>query len=289
MKNKASSSIFRSLALGFVQGLTEFLPLSSSFHLHLCSKLFGFREVKLKESCLLHGASLLAVLIVLWQELKDLAIDAFQTCFNLLSEGIPAWNEVLRSPSAKIILISLPCLLTGYFLRDFIKRCNQNYLLNIILFIFFGILLPLGFIWNTNTKSISEINFSGMFLLGCVQVIALIRGVSRLGIVLTFCGFLNLAFDEAFKFSIILSVPIILASFGYELYKSLKDTFTEQKSLIFHREDLLGFLFSLVLSYLTLKLILLFLQEANLIIFAFYRLILGCWLLIRLYKDKAKV
>jgi len=176
--------------LAFVQAATEFLPISSSGHLALISNLIS--EPSLFLISILHLASLLAVLIFLRKEI-----------FLLLS-----FDKKYRKMWAFLAIGTLPAALFGLFFHNTIERSFSSFFFIGLGFLLTGILLFL----TKFSYTFSELNFRSSFLIGLIQILSLFPGVSRSGITISSGLFLGLKREEAFKFSFLLFIPLVIGA-----------------------------------------------------------------------------
>ena len=247
------------LILSLVQGITEFLPISSSSHIILFSKFMNFLSEDLILNVSLHIGSFLAVLVFFRKEILSFFI--YRKIFML------------------IIIASLPIILFGYLISQ-TEIINQLRSLKIIGWttVLFGILLYFSD-KKTNEKSL-EINFDfkSALIIGCLHVLSLIPGVSRSGIVITGSRFLKFGRIDSAKISFLLSIPALSAWSFYGFYDLIK-----QKSTLLNTGAFITSLLSFVFSYLTIKYFLVYLKSFNLSFFVVYRVILGVALLTLAY------
>ena len=245
--------------LSLVQGITEFLPISSSSHLILTSKYLNFNNQSLTIDVSLHIGSFLAVIFYFKKDL-----------FNFIKT-----KDLLF----KIIFASLPVMFVGFVL---VKFNLIEYIRNIKVIgwmtIIFGILLYLSDKFKDNKNINNNFNYKSALFIGILQVFSLIPGVSRSGITITAGRFLEFKRVEAVKISFLLSIPTLAAVSFYginELFKSENLQF----SLLSILSVILSFLFSLI----TIKYFLKYIEKFNLNIFVFYRIFLGLLILIVAY------
>jgi undecaprenyl-diphosphatase len=245
--------------LSLVQGITEFLPISSSSHLILTSKYLNFNNQSLTIDVSLHIGSFLAVIFYFKKDL-----------FNFIKT-----KDLLF----KIIFASLPVMFVGFVL---VKFNLIEYIRNIKVIgwmtIIFGILLYLSDKFKDNKNINNNFNYKSALFIGILQVFSLIPGVSRSGITITAGRFLEFKRVEAVKISFLLSIPALAAVSFYginELFKSENLQF----SLLSILSVILSFLFSLI----TIKYFLKYIEKFNLNIFVFYRIFLGLLILIVAY------
>jgi len=239
------------ILLSITQGITEFLPVSSSAHLILVSKLINFNNENLTLDISLHFGSLLAVLFFFKKEI-----------LNFLNN---------KSLFLKIIFASLPTMIFGYLLvkLNIIDHLRNT---NVIGFstIFFGLLLYISDKSKTKKNIINDFKIKDSIYIGFAQIFSLIPGVSRSGITITCARFLNFNRVESAKISFLLSIPILLVVCSYNIIKIV-----QLNNLQVTIQNFLGLILSFVFSLITLKIFLSFLKKFSLIFFVFYRIFLG--------------
>jgi len=247
------------LFLAFVQGVSEFIPVSSSAHLLIISKLYNFNSSSLEIDVSLHLGSLIAIIFYFRKDLINI--------FN---------NKNLLF---LIIFGSLPIIIVGFLLYN---TGLIDYLRNIKLIawttLIFGIILYVSDQFKTNKKLDNDLNFRNILLIGLFQAIALIPGVSRSGITITAGRFLNFNRFDATKISFYLSIPALAGA----SFLGLNNIF--EKNLEFNLILIFSTISSFIFSYLTIKYFLIYIQKFSLKLFVFYRIILAGILLIILYS-----
>ena len=245
--------------LSITQGISEFLPVSSSAHLILVSKFLNFNNENLTLDISLHFGSLLAVLFFFKKEI-----------LNFLN------NKFLF---LKIIIASLPTMFFGYLLVK-LNIVDQLRNINIIGFttIFFGLLLYISDKSKTNKNIINNFKIKDSVYIGFAQTLSLIPGVSRSGITITFARFLNFNRVEAAKISFLLSIPTLLIVCSYNIFKIM-----QLNSLQISIQNFWGVILSFLFSLITLKLFINFLKKFSLIFFVIYRILLGMLILLNVY------
>ena len=245
--------------LAVIQGFFEFLPVSSSAHLILISKLSDFNTSSLNLDISLHLGSLLAVLFYFRKELINLTNNK-----NLL---------------ALICLGSIPLIIFGYL---FYSTGWVDYLRNLKVIawttLIFGLILFFADKIKVNKNLNSDLNFKNIFIIGIFQILAIIPGVSRSGIVITVSRFLNFDRVDSTKIAFYLSIPALSGA----SFLGLKDIFETglEINLIF----LYSIFFSFIISYLTIKFFLIFIKKFSLNFFVFYRVLLSIVLFIIIYQ-----
>ena len=239
------------ILLSITQGITEFLPVSSSAHLILVSKFINFNNENLTLDISLHFGSLLAVLFFFKKEI-----------LNFLNN---------KSLFLKIIIASLPTIIFGYLLIK-LNIIDQLRNINIIGFttIFFGLLLYISDKSKTNKNIINDFKIKDSIYIGFAQIFSLIPGVSRSGITITCARFLNFSRVESAKISFLLSIPTLFVVCSYNVIKIV-----QLNNLQITTQNFLGMILSFVFSLITLKIFLNFLKKFSLIFFVFYRIFLG--------------
>ena len=245
--------------LSIIQGVTEFLPISSSAHLILVSKYFNFNNENLTLDISLHLGSLLAVIIYFKSDLLYFVK-----------------NKILFY---KIILSSTPIIIVGYFLIKFnLIDFLRSYKIIGWCTILFAILLYFIDLVKIKKKISKDFRYSSALYIGLFQILSLIPGVSRSGITITAARFLKFNRVDSAKISFLISIPTLGA---VSLY-GLQNLFL-QKNLQIFEINFFGIFLSFIFSYLTIKFFLEYLKKFTLIYFVIYRIILGILILAYAY------
>lgn len=246
--------IFYIVVLAFVQGLTEFLPVSSSGHLLLLSKLFGINNDFLLLSVILHVATLLSVLIVLKSEVKELIKHPFGDL------------------SKKLILATIPTVVIVILFKSFFNNAFDGKYLPFC-FMLTSVLIVLSeFICKKKTNLTKTITSKDSIIMGIAQGIAVLPGISRSGATICtglICGKNR---EEVAHFSFLMSIPIILASLVLEVYEYVK---VGQVLIISWYELLIGFIVAFITGLFAVKFMLKLIEKHSLMIFAVYLVIIA--------------
>ncbi len=205
-------SIYYLILLAIIQGLTEFLPVSSSAHLILPAQILGWEDQGPLIDVMAHFGSLFAVLIYFWKDVVSMVSGFFDLLRRRLNK-----NSAL---ALNLILATPPALLMGYFLTSggwdtAMRRPDVIAATSII----FGLLLWWADVKFARTKTTEDLTWKGAIGLGLAQSIALIPGTSRSGITMTAARMMDMTRVEAARFSMLMSLPIIGAGGLYSLYK----------------------------------------------------------------------
>ena len=245
--------------LSGIQGVTEFLPISSTAHLILFSKYFNFNNESLTLDISLHLGSLLAT------------VTYFRTDLLNFVEN--------KKLFYKIIVSSVPVLVFGYILIKFnIIDHLRSYKLIGWSTILFGVLLYFSDLIKIKKTFKKNFTYGSALYIGLFQMLSLIPGVSRSGITITAARFLNFNRTESAKISFLVSIPVLMAVSIY----NLQDLITE-KTYEITLMNLFGIALSFFFSYLTIKFFLQYLKRFSLLSFVVYRLILGIIILFYAY------
>ena len=243
------------LVLAIIQGVTEFLPISSSSHLILISNYINFNNQNLSIDVSLHIGSFLAVITYFFKDIINFFRD--------------------KKLFYKILLSSFPVMVIGYIL---VKYNFIDTLRNIELIawttIIFGILLYIADKFKLQKKINNDLSYKSAIFIGFFQVLSLIPGVSRSGITITAARFLKFERYDSAKISFLLSIPTLGAVSIFGL-----NNLINSESLEFSFLNLLSITLSFIFSLITIKFFLSFIQKFSLKIFVIYRIFLGLILL----------
>lgn len=255
------------IVLALIQGLTEFLPVSSSAHLILGSQLMGWEDQGLVFDVATHLGTLLAVLIYFRQDLINMVL----ACTH------PVANEA-QSQSRKMVgflaAASVPALMVGFLAKDMVEFYLRDLRIIAVTTLVFGGLLWLADAWGKRSRVLQQMNLRSALFIGLAQALALVPGVSRSGITITAGRFLGFNADAAARFSFLLAIPIIAAAGGYG---ALKVALGE--SPINWQQFLLALGFAALAGWICIAAFLALLQRVGLLPFIIYRLALGIFLL----------
>ena len=243
-------SLWQAIILGIVQGLTEFLPVSSSGHLVIFQNLFGMTEPVIAFDAFLHLGTLVAVFIVFWGDIKELI------------------RHPLSRFMALIIVGSIPVALMGFLLQDIFEALFSSLIAVSIALIVTGALMFVSDRFH-GEKSIKELAFSRAIIIGIFQGLAITPGLSRSGSTIFGSLLCGIKRDEAAKFAFILSIPAILGAAGYQFLKIIGDN-----TFVFQWSYLAGLISAALVGYFAIKVFLEVLKRKNMRYFAYY-----CWLL----------
>jgi len=261
-------SLEQILFLALVQGLTEFLPISSSAHLILVPLVAGWPDQGLAFDVAVHIGTLSAVVWYFRNDLQTMTKDWFISLRQgtTIGESRLAWA---------VIIATIPAGLSGVIWHDFIATELRSTLIIAITTIVFGLLLGLADWRCKQDYSEQQLAWRGILFIGFAQAIALIPGTSRSGITMTAGRLLGLTRTASARFSFLLSIPVILGSGGLETVKLIR-----AESAISWSVLIMGALVSAVTAYFCIKLFLHFITRIGMWPFVIYRLILGTVLLV---------
>ena len=249
---------FEGILLAVIQGLTEFLPISSSAHLILFSEFMGSNQ-NLFYDVSLHLGTLMAVCIYFRSDLIEMVYSIFKnkSLFN---------NLLLR----QLFISCIPTLFLGFILVDLIDEHLRTSPVIATTTIFFGFVLFLATFSKSNKTHIEEITLRDALIIGLAQSLALIPGTSRSGITISAGLLLGLDSKTASKFSFLIAIPTIGAIALYQLLS------TDLEFLIrYFQINLLGLIVSFVVAYATIDFFIRFINRIGFLPFILYRIVLG--------------
>ncbi|MBT6206953.1 MAG: undecaprenyl-diphosphate phosphatase, partial [Francisellaceae bacterium] len=255
----------QAVILSFIQGVTEFLPVSSSAHLIIFPKLFGWQDQGLVFDVAVHFGTLLAVLLYF----KDTVTAMLRYLFRFGTKtNRLAWSIVIATIPVGACGLLVKMLLSESSFRSIDVICFST--------ILFGILL-----WFASSKerekklaiSEYEISLKAIILIGIAQAFALIPGASRSGVTLTAGLLLGMRREAAARFSFLLSIPVICLAFFLEIYEITTKNIDFDLNTI-----LIGVISSFIFAYFSIKVFMKMLTKFGLVPFVLYRLVLGVFL-----------
>ena len=264
-------TLLQILVLAIIQGLTEYLPVSSSAHLILGSKLFSWPDQGLVFDVATHLGTLLAVLLYFRSEIARI---------------LSAWMRPVTAPEQNrdrklgtyLVLASIPVILVGVLAHELIETYLRDVRIIAITTLLFGLLLWLADAFFARDRDLEDIKLKPALLIGLAQVFALIPGTSRSGVTIMMGRMLGFGAEAAARFSFLLAIPVIAAAGSYGLMQMFRD-----QAAIDWTQFGLAVAVSAVAGWVCIAVFLALLKRIGLVPFIIYRLILGVALLILVY------
>jgi undecaprenyl-diphosphatase len=257
--------LLQAILLGVVQGVTEFLPVSSSGHLLLGQYFLGLDQQRfgLPFDVALHLGTLVAVVAYFWRDLLRMA-RAFARSLTPRGRDLDDPNQRL----AYLILAStVPATLIGFLLENYFETTVRSPWVVVFNLVLVGVLFVIGEAVGSKRRRADKLRFAEAVGIGLAQATALVPGVSRSGATLTLGLFLGLRRDEAARFSFLMSVPIIAGAGSLQAAEVVSEGIDVWAAVMFGG----GFISSAVVGYLAIRFFLRFVAHHSLHVFAYYR------------------
>ncbi len=255
--------LLEALILGFVQGLTEFLPVSSSAHLILVSHYFSFSGSILKSNLfdsILHGGTLLSILFFFFK-------DIIETLKN-------------KRLTALIAVSTIPTFGIGFLIEPYKDTLFRDVAVCAVMLVIFGIYMMISEKVNKEKRGLRELNYRAFLFLGLMQALAFIPGVSRSGVTIASAFMLGVKRDRAVLISFLMSIPVIAAAFIYEMKKAVMLGDAVPFSAVS-----VGLLSSFVFGLLALVFLVKFIKRYKFANFAYYRFLIAILIIISLWNS----
>jgi undecaprenyl-diphosphatase len=254
--------ILKAIILGIIQGLTEFLPVSSSGHIELGKVLFNadFKEDNLTFSIIVHAATMLSTVVVFRKDIQEILLSILKF----------EWNE--NTKFASLILISMiPVLFVGLFFKDFVESFFDGK----IIFVGFMLLITAALLFSTtfvknNEESITPIK---SFIIGVAQAIAVLPGISRSGATIATGLLLKVNKDKMAKFSFLMVIPPILGATLLDVKKLFEAT--PSANSIEPLVLIAGFIASFITGLFACTIMIKIVKQGKIQYFAYYCLVVG--------------
>ena len=245
-------TIIQTIILSIIEGVTEFLPISSTGHMILVSKLFGIADSDFTKSfeIIIQFGAILAVVVLYWKKLFS---------------GADIWKKVLTA--------FLPTAIIGFLLYKILKQYLLGNAIIVIWALFLGGVLLIVFeIWHKRKVEFktSEISYKKSFLTGLAQSLAIIPGVSRSGATIVAGLLMGISREAIVEFSFLLAIPTMAAATGYDLLKSAHSFAFSQFHLL-----ALGFIVSFIVALLSIKWFIGYIKNHSFILFGVYRIVIA--------------
>ncbi|WP_218312938.1 undecaprenyl-diphosphate phosphatase [Alteromonas antoniana] len=260
-------TLFEIIILAIIQGITEFLPISSSGHLLLPAELLGWKSQGLAFDVAVHVGSLLAVMIYFRQEIGRMTVA-------WVSQGFTRNQSVDSKLAWWVIIATIPAVVIGFLMKDWIEMNARTALVIAATTILFGLLLWYADATAKRHRQLDTLTWKQALIIGLAQVLALIPGTSRSGITMTAGLMLGLDRESTARFSFLLSIPVILGAGTLATLDLISaGDGVDWTALLY------GAAFSFVSAYLCIYLFLSWISRIGMLPFVIYRLLLGAILL----------
>jgi len=255
------------IILAIVQGITEFLPISSSGHLVLVPYLFEWQDQGLAFDVAVHFGSLVAVCIFFR---KDIA--------SLLSGATQILGGSAQSPESRMALAiglgTVPAAVAGLLFASWIEKNLRDPAVIVYTLAGYGVLMALADRFGRRDRNLTDVGYKDAFIIGCAQALSLVPGTSRSGITITAARILGFERQDAARFSFLLSAPVILLAAGYKFIQMLSSDVAVAWGQLG-----LGALVACVVAYVSIEFFMRVVTRIGLAPFAIYRLILAALIL----------
>ncbi|PLX21914.1 undecaprenyl-diphosphatase UppP [Candidatus Parcubacteria bacterium] len=254
----------KSIIFGVIQGATEFLPVSSSGHLIILHKYLGLPvQNEVMFDVLLHLATLIAVIVFFWDDIKKIVIAWFKSFFGYRSD--------YTKLSWFILLATMPAALVGFFFENLIENVFRSVLVVAFMLVLVGVFFIVVEKIAKKEKTLNQLNAKNFLFIGIAQALALIPGTSRSGITIIAGLFTKLKREEAIRISFLMSIPIIAGASLLNL-GALLSSGVDKNELIVMTISFASAFFSAILA---IKYFLKFATKHGLVVFAYYRFLLA--------------
>lgn len=280
-------SLLEAILMGVIQGLTEFLPVSSSGHLALFKELFKIDlESGMLFDIMLHLGTLAAVFIAYFKDIRKLIIEGFSILLdcganivlfirNKIHKENNLYRHIVSNAYRKFVMLvivsTIPTGIIGYAAKDLVEVVSGILIVPGVCLIITSVLLFIADKYNEGTKTPKQVSYNNAFIIGICQGIATLPGISRSGTTITAC--LVSGFDKKFavKYSFIMSIPAILGAAILELKDIGGVTFTPMEIINYA----VGTLIAGIVGYVSIKTMLVVVRKKKFKFFAIYCLLVG--------------
>ena len=259
----------QALVMGIVQGLTEFLPVSSSGHLILVPWFFGWKDPfidSLAFSVMLHMGTLLALLVYFWRDWLKLVPAGLASIRDRSLAGDPD-----RRMAWLIVVATIPAVLVAPLLSDTIESSVREPGKVALMLCVGAAILWLAERWGSKLREIGSLTFGGALGIGVAQVLALVPGISRSGVSISAGLFLGLNREAAARFSFLMATPVVAGAGAFEALKLIRGTDVKPDLHLI----IIGFAAAAISGLLAIRFMLEFLRRQSVNVFVVYRVLLA--------------
>lgn len=265
--------ILKAILLGVVQGLTEFLPVSSTAHLRIIPSFFGWGDIGASYTAVMQVGTMMAIILYFRNDLMNMLKS------TLLSLKIRDFNSKDTKLFIMIILGTIPIVILGFLLKDFIRHEFRNMYVVASSLIFFSLVLWIADRYTKKTVNMEKLGYVDGLIIGFFQALALIPGASRSGSTISGAFFRNMTREDAARFSFLLSIPAVLLSGTYELFSQRAELMRADSAIL---SLVIATIVSGVVGYWSIGFLLSFIKKHSMNLFVIYRILFGILIIILL-------
>lgn len=268
--------ILKAILLGVVQGLTEFLPISSTAHLRIVPSFFGWGDIGASYTAVIQVGTMIAIILYFRNDLMNM------TKAMLLSIKTKDYKSKDTRLLIMIILGTIPIVIFGFLLKNLIRNQFRSMYIMAGSLIFFSIILYIADKYTKKKVNLETITTKDGIIIGFFQALALIPGASRSGSTISGAFFRNMTREDAARFSFLLSIPAVLLSGVFELF-SQRATLLSGESVILSL--VIATVVSGVVGYWSIWFLLSYIKKHSMMLFVVYRIVFGILIIILLYTN----
>lgn len=269
--------IIKAIVLGIVQGLTEFLPISSTAHLRIIPAFFGWSDIGSGYTAVMQIGTMIAIIIYFWKDLMNMFTSVLKSAGS---------KDFKTSPHTRLFINvaigTIPIMIFGYVLKDFIDHQFRSFYVISITMILFSVVIAIAEKVSKMNNPIENLNIKDSIIIGLFQSIALIPGTSRSGSTMSGAFFRNMNREAAARYSFLLSIPAVLISGLYKLYSERKVLLASGDSI---ESIVIATVVSGIVGFISIWFLLRFLKTHTMMLFIVYRILLGVIVLVLLIAN----
>lgn len=286
-------SLFHAILLGFIQGAAEFLPISSSGHLAIFQNILNIEEAGMVFDVMLHLGTLLAIFVAFWSDIRKLVVEGvliirdfimniviFFRNIGKANKDVKPYNKIVRSSYRKFVMLvivsTIPTAIIGILLEDIVGAASSSLIVIGVCLIVTGFLLIISDALGKGSKRPKQIKYYEAGIVGVVQGLATLPGISRSGSTITaglLCGFDK---NFAVKYSFIMSIPAVLGAVVLE-FKDFTAMNIPAAEMVNYG---VGTLVAAVVGYICIKTMLVVIRGKKYKYFAYYCFLIGAFSII---------
>lgn len=283
--------LLNSIIMGFIQGVTEFLPVSSSGHLAIFKQLFGMEDVGITFDILLHVGTLIAVFVAFWKDIWELIVNAcgifIDVCKNIgiwlsnfskrkvLTEKKRKYIQVVSTPYRRFVMLllvtTIPTGVMGIVFGDIIENASATLIIPGICLLITGVLLLIADNTPSGARDENTVTYKNAFGIGVCQGFATLPGISRSGTTIVACLISKIDRNFAVKYSFIMSIPVILGAAVLQI----PDLASESNSAGTIMNYVVGMAVAALVGYICIKTMLKVVRQKKFKMFAYYCFAMG--------------